>query len=160
MLEIIPSYCTINIAKSTSRNDHNQSKNRDCDPDIERDLNRDCDVNRDNDLDCDCDDDRVRNRDQNRIHDRDLNTALPGITQEDDIEFLRKENTRFRAQEKKRKIKKSKTEKEQEDKVRSDHLVADALKAQLKSNLYASKPVNQCGPLDISTKATGTRPKT
>ena len=77
-----------------------------------------------------------------------------------EIEILRKENAKFRAEEKKRKHDNSKKEKEREYKVISDHLAADAIRAQSKSNLYASKPVNQFGPLDIPSKATGTRPKT
>ena len=98
--------------------------------------------------------------DRNWDRDRDKNPALPAITQEDKIEFLRKENARFRAEEKERKIEKSKMEKKREDMVQSDHLAADAIKIKLKSNLCASKPVNQFEPLDISTKAVGTRPKT
>ena len=60
--------------------------------------------------------------------DRDLNPALPTTTQETELESLRKENAKFRADEKKRKHDNNKKEKDREDKVIADHLAADAIR--------------------------------
>ena len=99
--------------------------------------------------DHDCDSDHVCIHEQNQDRDHDLNPALPTTTQENKLESLCKENTKFRAEEEKRRVDKSKLEKKRDNKVHSDHLAANAIKAQLKSNSCASKPVNQFGPLDI-----------
>ena len=94
-----------------------------------------------------------------------LEPTLLVITQdENEIEYLRKENAKLRAKEKQRKIPKSKTEKEREAKVLSDHRAADAHKAKLKSTGHSSNScatVNQFGPKlsDASTIQTGTRSK-
>ena len=75
-----------------------------------------------------------------------------------ELESLRRENVKLRVDEEKRRVDKSKLEKKRDDKVLSEHLAA--IKAKLKSKACASKPANQFGPLDISTKVVGTRPKT
>ena len=81
--------------------------------------------------DRDCDSDHVCIREQNQDCDRDLNPALPTTTQETELESLRKENAKFRADKEKRRVDKGKLEKKRDDKVRSEHLAADAIRANL-----------------------------